>query len=649
MKLYFRVLSYVKRVWPNVLLGLFFLVLYASFSGVSIGMVYPVIDEIFVKETEEEWKADEEGRSKVNLGYIFQQTGWLIDRSAQAVKNNWQEKDRIDKIKQEVKGVLEEFGENNSKSAILKLLLVLAVFLFFIRSVSMYFQQIIFRRIEEKVIMFIRNDFYQAVLKKPLEFFHCHKLGEVISRAVNDVRMIRGMTLNSTTNLIRNFLLVVVYVFMMVSVSVNMSLMTLIVVIPISITVSLIANALKRRSRKVQRKFADITSILQETIMNIRIVFSFAMGDYERARFLRENRKFYKKSVHLMYTGELVTPFTEFMSIMITLVIIWYGGLLVLNPSNAMTAGKFSLFLVALLASLHPIKQIAKVYSEINKGLAAAERIFEVIDEPVTIKDKPNAKSITSFNDKVEIKDMTFNYPTSETVLRDINLTIHKGEAIAFVGPSGGGKSTLMDLLLRFYDPAEGSISIDSIDIRDYKLDDLRNLMGMVTQEVILFDDTIARNISYGRQDASMEDVIDAAKAANAHNFILELDKGYDTIIGERGVKLSGGQKQRIAIARAILKDPEILIFDEATSSLDGESEYLVQEAIYRLMKDRTTLIIAHRLSTIRNCSKIVVIDKGIITEQGSHDELLSQESLYKKLYNIQFRDFSRNNNKNNN
>jgi len=508
----------------------------------------------------------------------------------------------------------------------------------------MYFQQIIFKQIEEKVIMFIRNDFYEAILKKPIEFFNSHKLGEVISRAVNDVNMIRGMTLNSVTNLVRNLLLVTVYVFMMVTVSARMSMMMLFVVIPISVTVSYISAILKRRSRKVQQKFADITSILQETIMNIRIVFSFAMGNYERARFLKENKKFYKKSVHMIRAGQLVTPFTEFMSIMITLVIIWYGGLLVLNPQNAMTAGKFSLFLVALLASLHPIKEIAKVYSEINKGLAAAERVFEVIDEPVNLKDKDDAKSITAFTDSIVFSDMSFKYPTSDIVLRDINLTIKKGEAIAFVGPSGGGKSTMMDLLLRFYDSTNGSIRIDNIDMRDYKIDDIRNLMGMVTQEVILFDDTVAHNISYGRLDASKEDIIQAAKAANAHDFIMEFEDGYKTIIGERGVKLSGGQKQRIAIARAILKNPQILIFDEATSSLDGESEYQVQEAIYRLMKDRTTLIIAHRLSTIRNCGKIVVIDNGTIVEQGSHEELIEQGNLYKKLYDIQFRDFSENN-----
>lgn len=641
MKLFLRILSYLKKVWPNVILGLFVLVIYASFSGVSLGIVYPVVDEIFVKQTEEEWKADEANRSSANLSYIFKEAEWLVGRSVQAVRHNWKEEGRLDKIKDEINVSLKEFSERNSKSMILKLLLVLAVILFFIRSLSMYFQQIIFKQIEEKVIMFIRNDFYEAILKKPIEFFHSHKLGEVISRAVNDVNMIRGMTLNSVTNLIRNLLLVTVYVFMMVAVSERMSMMMLFVVIPISVTVSFISSILKRRSRKVQQKFADITSILQETIMNIRIVFSFAMGNYERARFLKENKKFYKKSVHMIRAGQLVTPFTEFVSVMITLVIIWYGGLLVLNPQNAMTAGKFSLFLVALLASLHPIKEIAKVYSEINKGLAAAERVFEVIDEPVNLKDKDDAKSITAFTDSIVFNDMSFKYPTSDIVLRDINLTIKKGEAVAFVGPSGGGKSTMMDLLLRFYDPVKGSIRIDNVDMRDYKTDDVRNLMGMVTQEVILFDDTVSHNISYGRLDASKEDIIQAAKAANAHDFILELEEGYETIIGERGAKLSGGQKQRLAIARAILKNPQILIFDEATSSLDGESEYQVQEAIYRLMKDRTTLIIAHRLSTIRNCNKIIVIDKGIIVEQGSHEELIEQGDLYKKLYNIQFRDFT--------
>ncbi len=644
MKLFLRILSYLKKVWPNVILGLFVLIIYASFNGISIGIVYPIVDEIFVKQTEEEWKVDEASRGTANLSYIFGEANWLLDKSVQAVKHNWKEKDRFERIKEEIGISLKEFSERNSKSMILKLLLVLAAILFLIRSISMYFQQIIFKQIEEKVIMFIRNDFYEAILKKPIEFFHSHKLGEIISRAVNDVNMIRGMALNSATNLIRNLLFVAVYVFMMVAVSVRMSLMMIFVVIPISVTVSFISSALRRRSRKVQQKFADITSILQETIMNIRIVFSFAMGNYERARFLKENKKFYKKSVHMVRAGQLVTPFTEFMSIMITLVIIWYGGLLVLDPNNAMTAGKFSLFLVALLASLHPIKEIAKVYSEINKGLASAERVFEVIDEPVNLKDKDDAKSITTFTDSIVFDDVSFKYPTSDIVLKDIDLSIKKGEAIAFVGPSGGGKSTMMDLLLRFYDPTKGAIIIDNIDMRDYKINNIRNLMGMVTQEVILFDDTVAHNISYGRLDASKEDVIQAAKAANAHDFIVEMEHGYETIIGERGVKLSGGQKQRIAIARAILKNPQILIFDEATSSLDGESEYLVQEAIYRLMKDRTTLIIAHRLSTIRNCGKIVVIDRGTIVEQGSHEELIEQGNLYQRLYNIQFRDFSDNN-----
>ena len=644
MKLFLRILSYLKKVWPNVILGLIVLIIFASFSGVSIGMVYPVVDEIFVKQTAEEWKADEVNRASGNISYVFKETGWLFGQGIQAVKDNWHEKDRFKEIKGDFSVSLKEFAERNSKSMILKLLLVLAVILFLVRSLSMYGQQIIFKQIEEKVIMFIRNDFYEALLKKPIEFFHSHKLGEIISRAVNDVKLVRGMTLNAVTSLIRNLLLITVYVIMMISVSPKMSLMTLFVVIPISIVVSLISNALKRRSRKVQQKFADITSILQETIMNIRIVLSFAMGNYERARFMRENRKFYKKSVHMMRAGQLVTPFTEFMSVMITLVIIWYGGLLVLNPSNAMTAGKFSLFLVALLSSLHPIKEIARVYSEINKGLAAAERVFDVIDEPVLLQDSEDALPIMSFNDSIVFDKVSFKYPTSDIVLRDIDLTIEKGEAVAFVGPSGGGKSTLMDLILRFYDPTSGKINVDGTDMRKYKIENIRNLTGMVTQEVILFDDTIAHNISYGRIDASKEDIINAARAANAHDFILELENGYDTVIGERGVKLSGGQKQRIAIARAILKDPQILIFDEATSSLDGESEYQVQEAIYRLMKNRTTLIIAHRLSTIRNCTKIVVVDKGIIAEQGSHEELIGQGNLYKKLHDIQFRDFSENN-----
>jgi subfamily B ATP-binding cassette protein MsbA len=638
MKLFFRILGYLRKVWPNVILGIIIMIIYAAFSGLSLGIVYPIVDKIFVKQTVESWKADREKASEIGAENIFGQTKKLLKDSSHSVKENWDKKGKTKLIKADIGRHFQDFLTRNPRTAALKILLIIGLILFFIKVLSGYFQKIIFQQLEEKMIMWIRNDFYHSVLQKPLEFFHSHKVGELISRATNDVKMVKVMALTSATTLLRNFLLIAVYAAIMFGVSWQLSLVTLVVVGPIYLAVGVIARKMKKYSRQVQEKFADITSILQEAILNIRIVMAFAMRNYEKLKFYRDNKKFYRKSVKMVRTGALATPFTEFMGVLITFVLLGYGGSLVMNPYNSMTAGKFLLFLAALLSTLHPLKELSGVYTEINKGLASAERVFGIIDEPVSIKDNENALKIKEFKDNIRFNHLSFQYPSTKEVLRNINFKVAKGEAVAFVGPSGGGKSTLMDLLIRFYDPTEGSITIDDVDIKDYKIDDLRNLMGIVTQEVILFDDTVAHNIAYGRLDAPMEDIVKAAKAANAHNFIIKMEKGYDTVIGERGIRLSGGQRQRLAIARAILKNPQILIFDEATSSLDSESEFLVQEAINRLIKGRTTFVIAHRLSTIRNSKRIMAIDKGRIVEQGTHEKLLVKNGLYKKLYEMQFR-----------
>lgn len=711
MKLFFRILGYLRKVWPNVVLGIIIMIIYAAFSGVSLGIIYPIVDKIFVKQSVEEWEASQQKISEIEKRNMFVETKDLFANCIKSIKDNWHkeviikvitEKDsikvitRVDSVKLITKGnsvklitkesnvkiamnedsirvltkgnniklitkeesvqlktkedrlkliktdiglLFRNFLNRNSKREVLKILLLIGIILFFIKVLSGYLQKIIFRQLEEKMIMWIRNDFYHSVLQKPLEFFHSHKVGELISRATNDVKLVKVMTLTSATTLLRNFLLIIAYLIVMISISLHFSLITLVVVVPISLVVSIIARKLKKYSRRVQQRFASITSILQETILSIRIVLAFAMRKYEKIKFYKENKSLYRKSVKMVRTGALVAPFTEFMGVVITFMLIGYGGILVLNPYSTMTTGKFFLFLAALLSILHPLKELSGVYSQINKGLAAAERVFAVIDEPVRQPaDKKDAVEISEFKDTIEFNHISFKYATSDVVINDVNFVVHKGEAIAFVGPSGGGKSTLMDLLIRFYDPTDGNITIDGKDIRDYKIDDLRNLMGVVTQEVVLFDDTVANNIAYGRIDAPMKDIIKASKAANAYDFIVKMENGFDTVIGERGVKLSGGQRQRLAIARAILKNPQILIFDEATSSLDSESEFLVQEAINRLMKDRTTFIIAHRLSTIRNCKRIMVIDKGEIIEQGTHEKLLAKDGFYKKLYNMQFR-----------
>jgi subfamily B ATP-binding cassette protein MsbA len=639
MKLFFRVLAYLRRVWPNVILGIIMLVIYAGFSGLSISIIYPVMDKIFVVESSEDWQTEERKASEENIDDIFVAVGQLATDAFDAVRENIDTPQGREAIGSEVQALFDDFLRQHSRSLLLQALLVIGFFLFLIKVLSGYLQKIIFSQLEEKVVMWIRNDFYEALLQKPLEFFQRHKVGELISRVTNDTLQLKNMTLTSATTILQNALLILVYTVIMLLISWQFTIVTLVVAVPLSLVIGVVGRKMRKYSRRVQEKFADLTANIQEAIVNIRIVLAYAMGRYERDRFKKENKKLYKKSVKMVRTGAVPAPFSEFMSVVITLFIVGYGGTLVLNPANTITPGKFFLFLGALLSTLHPVKQISGVYTNINKGLASAGRVFSIIDEPITIKDKKDAIPIEKFEDSIEFNHVSFCYPTTEEVIKEITFSVKKGESVALVGPSGGGKSTLMDLLLRFYDPTKGCIAIDGVDIRNYRIDDLRRLTGIVTQETILFDDTIKNNIAYGRLDAKFEEIVEAAKAANAHEFICQLKDGYDTVIGERGAKLSGGQRQRIAIARAILKNPQILIFDEATSSLDSESEFLVQEAIARLMKNRTTFVIAHRLSTIRNCNRILVIDKGSIVEEGTHEELIAQNGLYKRLYDMQFMD----------
>lgn len=639
MKLFFRVIAYLRRVWPNVILGIIMLIIYAAFSGLSLSIIYPVIDRIFVVEVDEGWQVEERKANGEDIGDIFVAVGQLATDAFHIVQENWDAIQPREVIGSELQALFDDFLSHHSRTLLLQVLLVIGFFLFLIKILSGYFQQIIFRQLEEKTVMWIRNDFYESLLQKPLEFFHSHKVGELISRVTNDVVQLKNMALTSLTTILRNTLLVLVYIGIMMLISWQLALVTLVVAVPLSLVIGTVGRKMRKYSKRVQERFADLTAIIQEMIMNIRIVLAYVRRGYERNKFKKENKKLYKKSVKMVRTGAIAAPFSEFMSVVITLFIIGYGGSLVLDPTNTLTPGKFFLFLGALLSTLHPVKEISGVYTNINKGLASAKRVFSIIDEPVTIKNKKDASPIEKFEDSIVFNHVSFCYPTSEEVIKDITFSVKKGESIALVGPSGGGKSTLMDLLLRFYDPTKGYIAIDGIDIRNYKIDDLRSLTGIVTQETILFNDTISNNIAYGKLDAEFEDIVEAAKAANAHEFICQLAEGYDTVIGERGIKLSGGQRQRIAIARAILKNPQILIFDEATSSLDSESEFLVQEAIARLMKNRTTFVIAHRLSTIRNCDRILVMDRGSIIEQGTHEGLIAQNGLYRRLYDMQFGD----------
>ncbi|MBI5747911.1 MAG: ABC transporter ATP-binding protein [Nitrospinae bacterium] len=390
-------------------------------------------------------------------------------------------------------------------------------------------------------------------------------------------------------------------------------------------------------SRKNQEKMADLNIILQETFTGNKIVKAFGMEEYENKKFMNENRNLYDISMKETKRHEMVSPLMEMFGAVGTGVVIWYGGYQVI--SGATTPGTFFSFMTALIMLYDPIKKLSTMNNVVQQSMAAAERVFETLDTKVEITDNDRAVDIREFKDRISFNDVWFQYNSNNgMVIKGINLIIKKGEVVALVGSSGAGKSTLVDMIPRFHDVTKGSINIDNHDIRNITLNSLRRQIGVVTQETILFNDTVKNNISYGRVDAGMNDIHKAAESAYAHDFIMEMPSGYDTVIGERGVKLSGGQRQRLSIARAILKNPAILILDEATSSLDSESEKMVQQALENLMKDRTTFVIAHRLSTVLNAGRIVVIDDGRIAETGRHDELLAHGGIYKKLYEMQFK-----------
>ena len=486
----------------------------------------------------------------------------------------------------------------------------------------------------------MRDSAYKHLHKLPMSFFKKERVGNLISRITNDVNVVQASISVAFLNMIREPLSIIVFLMIALSISWKLTLLAL-VILPFSMfAITWIGLKLRKQSYYVQEKMADITSILQETISGVKIVKAFGMEKYENKKFMDETKNFFKIMLKIVRVRNVSSPVTEILSTAVGVIIIYFGGLLVLKDQS-LTASEFMGFLFAIFQLMPPIKELSSINNRIQESSAAGDRIFEILDTKPNIKDAANAVEVRNFQNSIVLDHISFHYEDStDLVLNDINFTVNRGEIVALVGPSGGGKSTLVDLIPRFYDPTNGKILIDNIDIKNIKIESLRNLMGIVTQETFLFNESIKSNIAYGLGDYPFEKIIEAAKIANAHDFISQMPEGYDTVIGERGVKLSGGQRQRLSIARALLKNPEIMIFDEATSALDNESELLVQEAIERLMVNRTTIVIAHRLSTIRNATRIIVLDKGEIIQMGKHDELVSDDKgLYKKFYEMQFRD----------
>ena len=519
----------------------------------------------------------------------------------------------------------------------LRVLCVTILSVFFGKNIFLYIKNYLLRIVELSLVRDIRNKLYAHIQSLSLGYFNRQKTGNITSIVINDVEHLQIALGATFQKLFVEPINVITFVSLLFIISWKLALIALIIIPLAGIAVIGIGKSIRRKSRRTQKKVADIMQILSETLSSIRIVKAFANEKNEVSKFSKESKNYFKLLLRRGRLDLLAGPITESFGVVIGVILLWYGGTEVLMQ-RGLNPEDFIRFILILFSILGPIKQMGNVNLRIQTGYASAERIFSLLDTPKDIIEHSNPVQLKSFNKHIEFKNLSFEYEESEgLVLSNINFKINKGEVVAIVGPSGAGKSTIADLIPRFYDPKDGEILIDQENIKKLSLASLRKNMGIVTQDVILFNDTIKNNIAYAQPKATMESIINACKAANALEFIEKIPEGFDAIIGERGVKLSGGQKQRIAIARALLKNPPILILDEATSSLDTESEKKVQTAIEALLKDRTALIIAHRLSTVQTANKIITIEKGRISEIGTHDELYSNDGLYRKLYDIQF------------
>ena len=509
------------------------------------------------------------------------------------------------------------------------------VITFLIRGIFYYGQSYLVSFVGERVIIDVREILFKKFQRLPLSYFDRHQTGEIMSYITNDVAALQNALVDRLIELVTESSIFVGSLVMMFLLDWQLSLLTLITVPLVGEAMKIFGRKMKSSGAVIQERLADITALMQESISAVRVVKSFVREDFEIQRFTRENDLNFRAQMKSVQIQSLLTPTVEFLAALAVTVIVWFGGYEVVNGN--ITAGALVAFLTYAVNLANPVKRISRVYGTIQKAMAGAERVFGIMDMPEAIADKPEAKAMPAVKGYVEFDDVTFGYKDDIPALEHISFKAKPGQMIAFVGPSGAGKSTIANLIPRFYDVNGGAIRIDGQDVRDVTMSSLREQIGIVPQETMLFSTTVRENIRYGRLDATDDDIVQAAKDANAHEFIMQLPEGYDTKIGERGLNLSGGQRQRIAIARAILKNPQLLILDEATSALDTESEKIVQAALDRLMVGRTSFVIAHRLSTIFNADQIYVIEKGHIREHGTHEELLALGGLYSSLYNIQF------------
>ncbi|MCH8927630.1 MAG: ABC transporter ATP-binding protein [Candidatus Marinimicrobia bacterium] len=538
-------------------------------------------------------------------------------------------------LKTQVTDLVNGFIIQDTKLETLATICIAIIVVFLIKNIAFYINLYMASLIELGVIRDIRNILYSHMVNLSFDYFNKSKVGTLISRLTNDVQVVNTAIVATFLNMIRDLLLLVLYLAIVLMISWKLTVIALSVTSVSVILMYFIGKMLRSQALLSQKLMANIISIIQETLSGMRLVKAFGMEKFEVDKFSRKSKEYHDVMRKVFVWRKTSSPVSEIVGIAAITVVLWFGGKQVIF-AKSIEANDFIVYLFALFSMMQPLKAIGTHYIRIQEGLSAGERLFEIIDIVPKIVNPPNPIGITGIEQSIDFKSVNFNYGDG-AILKDINISIKSGEILAIVGPSGAGKSTFANLIPRFYDTTSGEITIDGINLKDINLEDLRKLTGYVTQEVILFNDTVRNNIAYGREDKSKEAIIQAAKTANAHDFITNLPDGYSTFLGDRGTRLSGGQQQRVAIARAILNDPPILIFDEATSSLDLESEMKVQQAIENLMANRTVIMIAHRLSTVKKADKIIVLDNGSLVQEGTHKELIEEDGLYAKLYNLQF------------
>jgi len=603
MKGYLKILQYIFPYWGKGLTSILFALLATVFSLVSFTGVIPFLGILFktqpIIENPVPWEFGSESVMH-NINYYLSQ-------------------------------IILSQGE---RAALLTVSIMVIVFVL-LKTSMQYASNYVMAPLRNGVVRDIRNKLNQKILSLQLSYFTEERKGDIISRMTSDVQEVETSVVRSLNNAIKAPITIIIYLIVLFTTS---SFLTLFVLLLLPITggvIGRIGKSLRRKSEKGQSQLGLILSYIEETLFGLRIIKAFNTENKIHQRFVDENNSYTRLMNRIWRRKDLAGPFSEFMATAVIVVIMWYGGSMVLSNEATMSPQTFIFYLVVFSQIIPPSKDLSTVYYNVQRGLASLDRIEVIVDANIKITEKTNAQPIKEFKENIEYKNVSFKY-IEDYVLKDINLNIKKGQTVALVGQSGSGKSTLVDLLPRFYDIKEGEIKIDRMNIQDLKILDLRNLMGIVSQESILFNDTIYNNIAFGMDTATEEEIIEAARVANAHEFILQTEHGYQTNIGDRGSKLSGGQRQRVSIARAVLKNPPIMILDEATSSLDTESEKLVQDALFKLMKNRTSIVIAHRLSTVRNADEICVLQEGKIVERGKHDELIALKGVYKKLYDLQ-------------